>query len=258
MNALEFKEMTKLLLLIPFGLIVITGVIFVLAAIRWARQQALQTLLSNRDPDDAHPASRGSGRQFLFSQPTRWLAIKGGNLKSVLNALGLHDPIPCSWEDGIIEARDRKIFVSPQVGGWILVVGSGLPDPGDDVDRCFHFLTHLSRKLGHVQFFSANRVLSHHSWALLDQGEVFRAYAWAGETLWNQGPLTAAERDLNLRCFEYAVNRLAGLQKEATISNTEKVNRLAARWSIDPMSIPEDVWNTEQGIVGDFSRSKPN
>ena len=89
--------MTKLLLLIPFGLIVITGVIFVLAAIRWARQQALQTLLSNRDPDDTLPARRGSGRQFLFSQPTRWLAIKGGNLKSVLNALGLHDPIPCSW-----------------------------------------------------------------------------------------------------------------------------------------------------------------
>ena len=53
----------------------------------------------------------------------------------------------------------------------------------------------LSRKLGHVQFFSANRVLNHHSWALLDQGEVFRAYAWAGETLGNQGPLTAAEKD---------------------------------------------------------------
>ena len=85
--------------------------------------------------------------------------------------------MPCSWEEGLIEARERKLFISPPVGGWILVVGSSLPDPTEDVDECYRFLTSLSRKLGHVQFFSTNRFDNHHAWALIDQGRVFRLIA---------------------------------------------------------------------------------
>ena len=67
MNTLEFKEVTSLLLLIPFALIVITGLIFVLAAIRWARQQALEQRLCNREPDDGSPARRSNGRQQMVA-----------------------------------------------------------------------------------------------------------------------------------------------------------------------------------------------
>jgi hypothetical protein len=53
--------------------------------------------------------------------------------------------------------------------------------------RVFSFSDALSRKLGHVQFFYADRLLHHHAWARMDEGCVTRAYAWTGETVWNQG-----------------------------------------------------------------------
>src|SRR6185295_7557650 len=107
--------------------------------------------------------------------------------------LRLNNPTPCSWEEGLARAQGHKLFISPPVGGWILVMGSDLPDPGDDVDKCFRFILDLSRKLGHVQYFSANRVVDHHSWAQAEQGRVLRAYAWAGRTVWHQGKMTRAE-----------------------------------------------------------------
>ena len=58
-------------------------------------------------------------------------------------------------------------------------------------------------KLGHVQFFKANRVLGHHAWVRLENGQVMRGYAWAGKTLWNQGMTTRAETEFGLKCFQY-------------------------------------------------------
>ena len=116
--------------------------------------------------------------------------------------------------------------------------------------RCFHFLTALSRKLGHVEYFSASRVVQHHCWVLLEKGPyLLRAYAWAGETLWNQGPVTAAEKDLEMLCLEYASEQSPFALREALSANCEKVNQLAARWSIDPGAIPPEMWG-RRGIVG--------
>ena len=56
------------------------------------------------------------------------------------------------------------------MNGWIIVTGSGLPNPSCDVDECFRFLTELSRKLGQVQFFQADRILHHHAWARVENG----------------------------------------------------------------------------------------
>jgi hypothetical protein len=147
--------------------------------------------------------------------------------------------------------------VSPQISGWILVVGSGLPDPSEDVDICYHFLADLSRKLGHVQFFDTNRVLNHHAWSLMDKGDVFRAYAWGGETLWNQGAMTAAEKELEMTCYDYGVSSNLFSSKDALTLNCEKVNQLASRWSVDPITVPDSAWNAH-GVVGEFSHAWPH
>lgn len=260
MSGIEFKEMISFLMLIPFGLVLGTGVLFIFSAIRWARQRRD----NNEQQQFAHfnfsPGFfvRSNFRESLFGQPCRWLAIKGHSPTAVQNALHLTAPMPCSWEEGLIEAREHKLFISPPVSGWILVVGSSLPDPTEDVDECFRFLTDLSRKLGQVQFFSANRVVNHHAWALIDKGRVFRAYAWAGETVWNQGLLTAAEKDLKLACFEYASGRVNFEQKDLLSQNTERVPLLASRWSLDPSSIDERQFNSGYGITGELSHSRQN
>jgi len=169
--------------------------------------------------------------------------------------LRLHQPTPCSWEEGLIEAREDKLFISPSISGWVVVVGSGLPGPFEDVDKCFRFLLRLSRKLGQVQFFSASRVLNQHAWVLMERGRVYRAYAWGGETLWNQGQLTAAEKELDLRCFDYGSEQDLFSLKEELAANAERVGQLAARWSLDPAAVCPSA-GLGCGIVGELSQSK--
>lgn len=187
-------------------------------------------------------------------RPPVWMAIRSRNLFAVQFALSLNNPKPCTWVEGI--TREQKLFIAPPVNGWILVVGSGLPDPAEDVDACFRFVLGLSRKLGHVQFFSANRVLGHHSWVRAEAGRVVRAYAWAGRTLWNQGIKTRAELELGMKCFRYleTPERVPYGQPDVIATNTEKVPLLAARWSLDPAAIDERLFEQSRGIAGEPPR----
>jgi hypothetical protein len=203
------------------------------------------------DPVSANEVPRLS----IFENDCRWVAIKSSRVSAVQAALCLHNPTPCSWGEGLARLPNRKLFVAPPVRGWILVVGQGLPDPSEDIDRCFHFLTKLSRSLGQVQYFSVNRSLNHHAWVRVDRGQVRRAYAWAGDTLWNQGLITQPEIDLGLKCFEYGQS--AGTAASQTVadqraSNSEKILPLAARWSFDPTSIGESALRVGLGVAGDL------
>ena len=208
------------------------------------------------DPTDAR--EKRSFQPLIFSPPGRWLAIKNGNAPDVLAALGLHNPTPCSWEDGLSAAPEHKLFISPPVTGWTLVLGSELPDPAQDVDECFRFVVELSRKLGQVQFFSANRSINAHAWVHASHGRIIRAYAWAGKTVWNQGKITAMELELGLKCFDYgeAPERANFARSEPHRSNAEKVSHLAGCWSVDPTSIDARTSGQTLGIVGERSHSR--
>jgi hypothetical protein len=180
--------------------------------------------------------------QLAFApRPASWLAVRSPDRKAVQTALGLDHFAPCSWAGGM--TGGHEFFVGPPVNGWIIVTGSGLPNPDSDADECFRFLTELSRKLGHVQFFQAERVLHHHAWVRVENGVVKRAYAWAGETVWNQGSKTAEETELSMKCFGYGEhpNTASWAAAEWTAANAAKVPLLAARWSLDPARIDRSL-----------------
>lgn len=191
----------------------------------------------------------------VFEHSCRWLAVKTTHVNTVQTALGLHNPTPCSWGEGMSQLVSRKLFVSPPIRGWIIVVGQGIPDPAEDVDRCYHFIVKLSLALGQVQFFGANRALNHHAWIRADHGNIRRAYAWAGETLWNQGNLTQAEIDLELSCYDYGETPdLVDVSRgDSPLPNSEKIFSLAARWSFDPSNISENTLRSGRGVVGDLT-----
>lgn len=189
----------------------------------------------------------------VLRRPGCWLAIKSRNLAAVQTALGLDNAKPCSWIEGL--TSDEKLFIAPPIKGWILVMGSGLPDPSEDPDACFRFLTGLSRRLGHVQDFCASRVLNHHAWVRAERGRVIRAYAWAGRTVWKQGRRTAAERDLNVQCFDYTDTPEKTFFGEPDVigANVDKVPLLASRWSLDPARVDERFLENEHGVAGEPS-----
>jgi hypothetical protein len=179
-------------------------------------------LLQRRNRASGRLANAGSNffplRVAAATRPTVWLAVRTLESETVRAALA---------------ARD-KIFISPRVNGWVMVTGPGLPGPGDDVDRCFRFLTAASRQLGHLQFFQMEKFSGHHAWARLDDGCVTRAYAWAGETVWNQGAKTQAEHGLGMNCHDYGEDPGAWPMNEEAAANIEKIPALAACWSLDP------------------------
>jgi hypothetical protein len=192
--------------------------------------------------------------QALAQGPVVWLAIHSTDSDAVLASLGVSNPVPCPWREGI--AGERELFIGPPVQGWIMVTGSRLPQPAQDVDACFYFLIRLSRALGHVQFFMVDIGQHHHAWARLENGTVMRAYAWVNETVWNQGIKSLAEVELNLKCFNYGESPDTDdwTTAEIAAANVEKVPALAARWSFDPAVINDDGQIPADGVAGTLSR----
>ncbi len=256
-GAAALNDTTAVALILLLLFIIAVGLFFLSFVRRHARAQLEKIARDETEPPAARFSAQASSP--LFDSPCRWLAVRSGNALEVQQALHLNNPVACSWEEGLAEARERRLFISPPVGEWVLVVGSGLPDPAEDVDVCFHFLRRLSQQLGHVQFFSLNRALHHHAWVRLENGRVLRAYAWAGETLWNEGRMTLDEAALGLRCFGYTdeATRTDFNEQEPAALNVEKVPALAARWSLDPTAVDERQIGGGPGITGEFSQSQP-
>lgn len=157
-------------------------------------------------------------QSFRVRRPVIWLAVRSVDTETVRLTL----------------AGQGKFFVSSRVNGWVVVTGPDLPNPDDDVDACFHFLIALSRELGHVQFFYAEKFSAHHAWARLDEGCVTRAFAWTGETVWHQGAKTLPEIELEMKCPAYGddFEPVSG-----AAANVKKIPLLAARWGIDPAAL---------------------
>lgn len=241
--------MMPVLLLLLFSLALSIGIGIITMILRRCRGEP-----SKPSAPPSVPPSCPYERSCVFRRPSCWLAVRSRSLSAVQAALGLHNPKPCSWLEGI--AGDEPLFIAPPVKNWILVFGSCLPDPCDDADVCFRFLLDLSRKLGQVQLFSTSSALSHHAWVQADRGRVVRAYAWAGRTLWNQGVRTRAETDLDLKCFGYleSPERVSFSLPDSVVTNVDKVPLLAARWSLDPARVDEHLFESGHGIAGEVSR----
>jgi hypothetical protein len=223
----------------------VTAIIVCVGVLRWVVRKELRRRATR------FPFPSAAFNPAVFEPPVRWLAIRSENTQAVQAALDVQHARACSWGDALATAFEPRLFISPPAHGWILVLGCDLPDPADDIDDCYKFLVSLSSKLGEVQFFSRNRAVSHHGWARLISGKVVRAYAWAGETLWDQGAMTEAERDLKMRCLSYTEGTevLGYAERELLSLNTERVVRLAANWSVDPTAL--DAAHMEgQGIAG--------
>ena len=244
-------------LLVSFGVVIAVASAF--ATIYRRHLRAMRR--ANRLLDPLSPLVGARRRPLALPLPPRWMAIRSTNTVFLREILGLDPAVATSWSEALGRCRERTFFVSPPLDGWSLVIGAAIPDPFVDVDASYRFLTGLSRVIGEVHCHSADRVLNFHSWACLREGQVVRAYAWAGETLWNEGRQTLDERLLGLHCRAYgeeaeAVRYGAVLPEQ---HNTERVVLLARRWSLDPVAASEILLHQESSTTrnGDEDHSGP-
>jgi hypothetical protein len=254
MAAPDHKVIAGMLMLM-LSFVAVLGIFFVYLVLRW-RYVRVPKPAETRSLDELAAELAVKGPRFGLKRPNCWLAIQNRDLLAVQAALALHNPKPCSWSEGLSGDGELKLFVSPPVAGWILVMGPALPDPGEDVDVCFRFLLELSRRVGQVQFFNENGMLNEHAWVRADSGRILRGYAWSGKTLWNQGAVTQAEVELGMKCYDYTepAEPTPFALGEPGINNADKVHLLASRWSVDPDTIDDRLIEQELGIVGQPSR----
>jgi hypothetical protein len=80
-------------------------------------------LLHRRDREMQRMAT-ARGKSFfpgpvIAPGPAAWLAVRSTDSRTVLTALGLSCPVPCSWQEGL--TGDCELFIGPPVNGWMPV-----------------------------------------------------------------------------------------------------------------------------------------
>ncbi|MEU4159151.1 hypothetical protein [Actinoplanes sp. NPDC026670] len=182
-----------------------------------------------------------------FGYKTSWLAVRDRAPVEVADALELHNREAVDWETGTGRAYKHGVFAAGPVSGWTfahsrihLPVGfdASMPQfPG--------WLTELSRRLGEVQFFTSDRVVSQYGWARADGGHLSRAYCFSeGEVALFIGAPTPDEVELNLgtRNSDETSDEWSDGDWEAwfaTVPYESEILTMAARWSLDPTTIDE-------------------
>ena len=250
-SSIPSQSATDSIALIMLGLFL--GILLIASGYYLAVGRNLSKVHSDRSEHTQHSTVENLIPNNLNS-PEQWLAIRSGNVAAIQETLGLSNPQRCTWQDGFAISGVEKLFISPPVNGWILVVGPALPAPEEDVDFCFHFISHISKRLGHVQFFSINSALNHHCWVRAHTGRIERAYAWCGETQWNQGPVTPEESVIGMECHQYGISieDLDPKQITQLNNNTMNIPQLAARWSINPDALSPEIFTKSSGITGEL------
>lgn len=197
-------------------------------------------------PDLSNLTQEEAGDTLLPEQPIpfgpkmAWLAIPGFKPSEVITALRLDDVQTANWTKGLQEAYadNNQVFVSPSLGGWVLVIGKTLWERAD-MNRSaenISWLKEICRKFGNACFFSTMRGLGNHGWVGIRDGQIFRAYGYSGELqelIWLVGEPTEEEIAINPG-FITEVREKYQPGFRPIIPDEKLVLAVAAAWSVDP------------------------
>src|SRR5262249_31476251 len=128
MGELEHNLITSLLLAVLVTVLVLSTIAVCLVRHLRKREgkaaQAASSLEANTWSQVFAPP-----RHATLRRPDCWLAVRSRNVHAVQSALALQDVRPCFWADSLAGVPEQKLFIAPPVGGWVLVMGSALPNP---------------------------------------------------------------------------------------------------------------------------------
>jgi hypothetical protein len=196
-----------------------------------------------------------------FGYKCSWLAVADQSPSRVIELLPVHDAKAIDWSDGILAAYRGRVFVSPPVEGWSLVVSAALPWFGNykAADTLTEWIIGVSRRLDTVvQYFMTHRGTEYHAWCWAERGQVIRAHGWSGETgetVADVGASTKAEDELGIQFFDERSSHVANnedywARKDLAFPDEEYVMRLAEKWSVNPTVLGDSYPELGQGWLG--------
>ena len=194
-----------------------------------------------------------------FGYKMVWIAVKTGNKERISQILELKNIQTSNWESGSESAYNDRIFISPQIGQWTLVVGMKLLNDGklEDISKLETNLNKLSFEFGEAQSFGTYRVVEYHHWIKSINGKITRTYSYIGESGENIkvfGELTEPEIGLNLfnSLSKEAESDKYWEREDLDYADEELLMKIAENWSINPTKLTErkDIKN-ELGLIGE-------
>ena len=157
--------------------------------------------------------------------------------------------LPANWRAGLAACREAGVFVTPPVGGFVMVCGRDLAGRADLEADVLPLLAQVSRRFGRAAWFRSDSTNDRFGWALAERGAIVRAYAYDGEhghVLW-VGEVTEAERAIG--CF-VDDPRDRSDDEVKWWPDRRLVHAMAAHWALDPDRLPELGGAAAVGAIG--------
>jgi hypothetical protein len=177
---------------------------------------------------------------FGFKQA--WIAAAADDPERLAEALDL---------DVEGDDADEVLVVGP-FDGWVLCAGECLGEHTRTADRLTRALCDA---LGaEVQYFATHRVSEVHAWARARTDGSTRAFSWVGErgeVELDVGSISAEEHEIGLVPAENGA-----LERDGQAIDEEDVVALAARWSVDPLTVDAREWPSP-GVTRYVRRRRP-
>jgi hypothetical protein len=186
-----------------------------------------------------------------FGYKNKWLAVSSNNNEEVAKFLELKEIKKSNWFDGLEFGYRKGVFLTPEINGWVLVLGIDISDL--EIESTQKLLKSVSEEFGECQIFQTHRVVDYHFWGLARFGKIERLYSIgeSGNSI-IEGEPTEAELDYNLvNTFSEESKKDDYWEREdIDIPNEETVMEIAEAWSINPTRIDE-FQNVEGiGLIG--------
>jgi hypothetical protein len=171
-----------------------------------------------------------------FGDKTAWYAIRNETPNNVIERLKLKNAAESNWKNGIdsvCRADAKKVFVSPQIDGYVLVIGSLLIDHLES-----GLFKEYAAQCNDFQYFCTYRIAEVHAWAKFADKKPVRIYSYWGESgtvPYDKGELTPEEIELGFADFpKENFHELEDDEMEALdYPDEETVMDISKLWSID-------------------------
>lgn len=188
-----------------------------------------------------------------FGFKNKWLAIRANDMHQVADFLKIKNIENANWTEGLAHGYKNGVFITPEVNGWILVLGYDVSDLETIESRAL--LERTSKAFGECQLFLTHRIIDYHFWGKAIGGKISRLYSYVGESGENmvvEGEPTPAEMKYQF------INTLSKEAKDDTYWENENfdfpdeniVMEIAGKWSVDPSKIEEYNLGLSFGLIG--------
>lgn len=188
-----------------------------------------------------------------FGYKNKWIAVKSNNKKKVAKFLKLKNIKNSNWKEGVSFGYKNGVFVTPEINGWILVLGLDISELESEATK--KILKNFSKEFGECQIFLTHRVVDYHFWGLAKNGIIERLYSYGGESGENlivEGEPTEIEKQYNLVNTFSEESKIENYwkRKDLDFPDEETVMEIAETWSVNPTKI-ESYHNIDgEGLIG--------